>query len=246
MTAVAILKTLAPIDAKAIRRDSLLRWMLLIPLLLIAALQWGLPALSEWLATSHGFDLAPYHTLIVSYLIVVMGPVLIGQVLGFMLLDERDDDTLRALLITPLPIEGYLAYRIGLPMLASAVVTMGALAFLDSVPLPWHQLAPIAVLYAIEAPIIALIMVGMCSNKVQGFAFSKASGQVLMLPAAAWFLDPPWQYAAGVFPTYYPLKAFWLASAGAPGYWLAIAIGLIVHIAVLAWLIRRFNRNIHR
>ena len=195
---------------------------------------------------AHDFDLVPYHTLITSYLIVLMIPMILGQVLGFLLLDERDDGTLRALLITPMSMEGYLAYRIGIPLLGSSAIAVGVLALAKIAPLPMVQLLPIALLYAIETPIMTLLMAGMCENKVQGFAFSKTVGNLALIPVAAYFVAPPWQYLAGVFPPYWPLKAFWLASAGASGYWATIAVGLVVHVALLAWLIKRFNRNIRR
>lgn len=246
MNPVAILQTLGPIDAKSIRRDSFLRWILAIPLIIGALLRWGLPALTSWLAQAHDFDLTPYHTLITSYLVVLMIPLILGQVLGFMLLDERDDGTLRALLVTPMPIEGYLLYRIGIPLLGSSVLALAVLLAASVVPLPWYQLAPIAVLYAFETPMMTLLMASMCENKVQGFAFSKTVGNVMLIPVAAYFLDPPWQYAAGVFPPFWPLKAFWLASAGADGFWLVIAVGLVAHVAGLAWMAKRFVRSVHR
>jgi fluoroquinolone transport system permease protein len=246
MNPVAVLKTLGPIDAKTLRRDSFLRWIVCLPLLLGAVLYWFVPALTQWLIGEHGFDLAPYHTLITSYLVVLMVPVILGQVLGFMLLDERDDGTLRALLITPMSMEGYLLYKIGIPLLGSSVIVMGVLTLGNLAPLPWYQLGPIALLYAIETPIMTLLMAGMCENKVQGFAFGKTVGNILLIPVAAYFLDPPWQYLAGIFPPFWTLKAFWLASEGAPGYWITIAVGLAVHVAALAWLVDRFQRNIRR
>ncbi len=246
MNPVAVFRTLGPIDAKTIRRDSFLRWILLIPLILVGVLQWGLPALTDWLMSSQEFDLTPYHTLITSYLVVLMVPLILGQVLGFMLLDERDDGTLRALLVTPMSIEGYLGYRIGVPMLGSSVIAFAVLVVAEIVPLPWYQLAPIALLYAIETPIMTLLMAGMCENKVQGFAFAKTVGNIMLIPVAAYFLDPPWQFIAGVFPPFWPLKAFWLASEGADGYWATIAVGLVVHVAVLGWMMKRFDRSIRR
>ncbi len=246
MNPVAILKTLGPIDARTVRRDSFLRWVLLLPFVLGAILYWGLPALTQWLLRAHDFDLAPYHVLVVSYLVVAMVPLILGQVLGFMLLDERDDGTLRALLVTPMSIEGYLVYRIGVPLLGSSAIAFAVLVMAKLAPLPSHQLVPIALLYAIETPIMTLLMAGMCENKVQGFAFAKTVGSLALIPVAAYFVDPPWQYLAGVIPPFWPLKAFWLASEGAPGYWSTIAVGLVVHVGVLAWLVKRFKRNIRR
>lgn len=63
---------------------NVLRWVLLLPFVLGAVLYWGLPTLTQWLLRAHDFDLAPYHVLVVSCLVVAMVPLILGQVLGFM------------------------------------------------------------------------------------------------------------------------------------------------------------------
>jgi fluoroquinolone transport system permease protein len=247
MRALAVIRALAPIDAKSIRRDSYLGWVLLIPLGIAALVRWGVPRLSDWLAVSLDFDLAPYYVLITSYAVALMVPLLIGQLLGFLLLDERDDDTLTALLVTPLPLEDYLAYRIGLPLLGCTLLVMLAVLATDLVQLPLTLLGPIALLYALEAPMLTLLMASVCENKVQGFALVKAVGAVPLLSAAAYFLEEPWQYAAGVIPTFWPVKAFWLASEGSSAaFWAVFAAGLAVHVVILALLLRHFGRVLHR
>ena len=66
-----------------------------------------------------------------------------------------------------------------------------------------------------------------------------------MIPIAAFFVDPPLQYAAGLWPSYWPAKAFWLAEAGDPAALGVAAIGLAIHVALLAWLLRHFRRVVH-
>lgn len=39
-----------------------------------------------------------------------------GVVTGFLLLDERDDRTLTALQVTPLPLRAYIFYRVTVPI----------------------------------------------------------------------------------------------------------------------------------
>ena len=247
MNALSVIRALGPIDARSIRRDSYLGWVLFLPLGIAALVRWGVPWLTEWLAVAHDFDLTPYHMLITSYAVVLMVPLLLGQILGFLLLDERDDDTLTALLVTPLPLEGYLAYRIGLPLLSGMLLSVLAVILTGLVELPFSLLVPIALLYALETPILTLLMASVCENKVQGFALIKAVGAAPLLAAAAYFLDEPWQYAAGLIPTYWPLKAFWLASEGSTAAcWGVIAVGLAAHVALLAVLLRRFDRVLHR
>ena len=109
MRARAILGTLGPIDARSIGRDSLLAWMLPFPLVMAAILRFGVPALALRLESELGFDLRPYYPLITAYFAVLFAPLLVGMLVGFVLLDERDDETLKALLVTPLPFEQYLA-----------------------------------------------------------------------------------------------------------------------------------------
>ncbi len=86
MRALAVLRALGPIDAKIIRRDSCLGWVLFLPLLIAALVRWGVPWLTDRLEATVGFDLVPYHMLIASYVVVLMVPLLVGQIIGFLLL----------------------------------------------------------------------------------------------------------------------------------------------------------------
>ena len=119
MKATRVLRALGPIDATSVRRDSLLRWMLALPLLM-ALLFRGLASLTrDWLS-GYGVTLSDYDPLIASF-IVLIAPLLCGAVVGFLLLDQKDDGTLTALRVTPLTPGAYLTYRIGAPMLLSIV-----------------------------------------------------------------------------------------------------------------------------
>jgi len=107
------------------------------------------------------------------------------------------------------------------------------------------KLLPIALVAALEAPIFALLLASLANNKVQGFAVMKGLGIFMLAPFAAWFIAEPWQWLLGVFPTYWPVKAFWTMLDGGP-WLLYTAIGLLYHLIVLAALARWFNRKITR
>ena len=62
----------------------------------------------------------------------------------------------------------------------------------------------------------------------------------------AYFVDGPWQLAFGVLPTYWPAKLYWMLHAGEPGWWLYFVIGLVFQLVLVAALLSRFSRVMHR
>jgi len=95
------------------------------------------------------------------------------------------------------------------------------------------------------APILALVLGTAAPNKVAGFAVMKVVNAVNLLPMAAYFLPLPLQLAAGVLPTYWPMRALWSADAGS-GYLPYLAAGLVVNTLALALAARLFARRLVR
>ena len=244
-TATAVIRTLGPIDAKSVARDSMLRWLVGTPIVFALVFRWGVPVLHAWLGERYGFDLAPYYPLLTSFL-VLMVPTLLGAVVGFLLLDQRDDRTLTALQVTPLTVEGYLAYRIAVPMLVSIPVMMASIAIADLVTMGVGAAFAASVQAAPAAPLYALFVAAFASNKVQGFALLKGVGVLTWPPVFAWFVTSPWQVAIGIDPLYWPLKLFWMLEAGEPGVWLYWIAGLAYQGLLVAVLVRRFKAVIAR
>lgn len=244
MTALGLLRTLGPVDVRNVRRDPLLAWALVLPLAVVPMMRWGLPAMAAWLDARWGFDLAPYVPLLASgYLLIA--PTFVGFIVGFLLLDERDDRVLEAMRVTPVPMRSLLAYRLGVPLAAGLIVTVAGWLMLGLVDVPAVALLVAALLAATNGPILALFLVAFADNKVSGFALMKLYGAATNLPAMAWFVAMPLQLAAGLLPTYWPMKVVWQAADGAP--WLAYALaGVVVNVAAVALLLRRFQRVLSR
>jgi fluoroquinolone transport system permease protein len=237
-------QALGPVDVHSVRRDSLLRWFIFLPLLLVIVLRIAVPIATQLVWERLRFDLRPYYHLINSFLYLIM-PMLVGMVLGFLLLDQRDDQTLTALQVTPLSLNGYLAYRISLPLLIALVTTllMVPLAGLGEVKI-WAHLAA-ALCAAPLAPMYALFNAALAQNKVQGFAVMKASSVISIPPLVAYFVTSGWQWLFGLVPTYWPVKVYWLLQAGNAQGWLVLAIGLAYQSLLIALLLRWFNAVMH-
>lgn len=240
MNAVRVLRALGPIDAANVRRDALLRWMLVLPPA-FGLLFRGAVALAADPLAAAGVAIADYHPLLASFLVLTT-PMIYGVVVGFLLLDQRDDGTLTALRVTPLTPGAYLGYRAAIPILLSVLMTPPVLALsgFSTLGIGPQLLAGIAA--APFAPVFALFMAAFARNKVQGFALMKAAGVVNWPPMIAWFVDGRWQLAFGLVPTYWPAKYYWSLEEGARGQWAYLAAGL-VFLAVLALaLLRRFEK----
>ncbi len=216
MKATTVLKVLGPIDIKSVKRDSLLAWMIIIPIFEALLIRWLLPPIENWMTVRFDLDLKLYYPLIMSYIVLIC-PVFFGVVIGFLLLDERDDHTLTALQVTPLPMTGYLAYRLFVPIIISLIVTLICFPIAGLGIPPLKILLPVTLLAALEAPIMALALFCFAENKVAGFAFMKVMGALQMAPLVAYFISPPWQWLTGVIPTYWPVKVLWLSEQGASG-----------------------------
>jgi fluoroquinolone transport system permease protein len=245
MKIVRVFRALGPIDLRNVRRDSMLLWLPILPVFLALLFRFGLPALSVWIAERYAFDLKITYPLIVSVFVPMVGGFA-GIVIGFLLLDERDDQTLLALMVTPMPPTSYLIYRLGLPMVISTVTTLAVFPLIGLVSISAPLLIAIAFLSSFAAPIIALFLATIAENKVAGLALMKLLNGILMLPVVAYFIPEPWQFLAGMLPTYWPLKVFWAASQGDPTVWVYLIIGLVINAGFLTVVVRLFNRALHR
>lgn len=244
MKTLTLFKTLGPVDFKNVRRDSLLIWIPLMPLMLALLLRVAAPELAVFLDARFAFDFTPYYPLLMSTF-VVLAPVTVGMIVGFLLLDERDDQVLTALLVTPMPLGSYLLYRISVPILLGCATTLIGYPLAALTPVAFFDLLVVALLGSLSAPLVALFLASCAPNKVAGFALLKLLNAINMLPVAAFFIDSRWQLLAGIVPAYWPLKVFWLAAAG-QGYGPYLVTGLAVNLLALALLLRRFQTVVHR
>ena len=246
MSILTILQTLAPIDAKNIRRDNLLRWIIVAPVAMALAIRWLISLLLGRLEEILRIDLMEHYDPFSSFMLILLVPYLAVMVIGFLLLDQRDDGTLIALQVTPLSLNGYLIYRLTIPMLVSIVMTLVASSLSGVVNIGIVQLLITAVCAAPLAPIFALLLASLAQNKVQGLVITKVSGIMLIPPIIAYFVDAPWQILFGIFPTFWPAMALWNAQAGNAGLWFYGGIGLVFELFILALLTRRFNHIMQR
>lgn len=238
------LRALVFADSRLLWRDPLLGWVLLMPLGLALALRILVPPATTALQAAAAFDMAAYYPLIMGgYLMTAPG--IVGMVIGFLLLDERDARTLMALRVTPLSMRWYLTYRITLPLVIGTLSTLVGYPLVGITPLSLATLMPIAAVAGLAAPLLALVLAAAAPNKVAGFAVVKVLNSVNLLPIASFFVSAPLQYVAGLLPTYWPMRALWSAAAGEP-HATYLVIGAVTGIVAVIIAGGVFNRRLLR
>jgi fluoroquinolone transport system permease protein len=231
-------------DLKGVRRDPALFYMLVIPPLMIPAARFLLPPAAAYLSEDFGFDLVIYYPLLLSFFFVLQIPMLFGVLVGLLVLDEKDDDTLSALRVTPISMTGYALYRGAAAVLLSALYVCIALPLTGLLPSPLvPTTVPIALLSGMTAPVFALLLAALARNKVEGLALMKALSVLMLGPLAAYFVGLHWQLVFGVLPTYWPAQAFWVAAEGGT-YWPYILVGLAYNLALTGLLLKRFRAKV--
>lgn len=236
-------------DARLIGRDSFLIFMFLFAAIIASVLRFGLPWMNDTLAANNilpsatiGMRLSDAYPMFVAYLALYTGALLVGTVFGFVLLDEKDNNTLKAMLVTPVPPTHYVTYRVAAPALMAFFVTLGMALFINLALLPLWQMVLIAAGAALTASIVALFFATFAQDKVQGFAYSKFGGISGWAFLIGWFVPAPWQWLFGLFPPFWVGKAYWLALEGAGWWWVALLVGIVSQLALIRLLISRFNK----
>lgn len=240
-------------DAKIIGRDGFLIFMFIFAVIIAVALRFLLPWADGYLA-ENGIMPGPnipirfseMEPMFVAYLALWTGALIVGTVFGFVLLDERDNNTLKAMLVTPVPLNQYVLYRVGGPAIFAVFVLLAMVYVINVELLPFWQTLLIVLGGSLAAPLVSLFFATFAENKVQGIAYSKFGGISGWAFLIGWFVPEPWQWLFGLFPPYWIGKAYWLAVEGR-GIWIVtLLIGVVYHVVAINWFIKRFNKVAYR
>lgn len=252
MQMTQLVRNLGRSDIKLIRRDSFLIFMFCFVVIIAAVLRYGLPWMNIYLMENGvlpnetvAISLADVYPMLIAFMGFYTGSLLVGSVFGFILLDEKDQNTIKAMLVTPVSAQQYALYRVGLPAILAFFIILGMVLFINQALLPLWQLILLSAGGALTAPIISLFYATFAANKVQGFAYSKfggISGWTIMI---GWFVPEPFQWLIGIFPPWWISKAYWLALAGNTWWWVALIIGIILQLGLIKLLLQQFNKVVY-
>lgn len=256
------LMTLMRYEIKNITRDKMTLTMLVYPIIMVGFGAYLIPLILNQFDTGENLAGA---SLIIMIVLASLAPMLAGAMLGFLLLDHKDENTLISLRVTPVSLLDYLRfkslYTVLLSFLSSLLIVLGV-RFLsgDAYTVmgfnPWTEITVggaliFSAVSALFAPTFGLMIATLGANKIEGFAYIKTLGILILIPALVTLeaMQGAAQYFLGVVPTFWPVKGLLEGASILPNEAnlpavLYSLLGLLYLGGLLALLTRQFIRSI--
>ncbi|MCX5775318.1 MAG: hypothetical protein NTV44_03020 [Firmicutes bacterium] len=253
-------------EFKTLVKDPMNLFMLIFPFVILLLCGWMIPAILQRAGASNG---ASAITLLISFaLCETMGGYITGAMLGFSLLENRDENTLVSISVTPMSLKGYTLFKsiyafifsflgnlvmvAGLKLFASDayVIVYGGFTISLLGNISYFEIIIFSLVTALIVPFFGGLFSAVAKNKIEGFAIMKTGGLIIMIPMLC--LLPAfaggWQYAVGIAPNFWPMKALLNIAMGSTNsaninFWWYMAIGTVYQIALSAIALKIFLKK---
>lgn len=193
-----------------VRRDKMLLAACAAPLLAGVFFKLAIPAI-ERMATgqlSAAAILSPYYGLL-DLLFSMLTPVMFCFAAAMVILEEHDDHIDGYLFITTLGRKGYLISRICIPCAIAFIITLALLPVFRLTDLSALEIVFLSFSGAMQGIIMALLIVTLSTNKLEGMAVTKVSTLLLLGVFAPYFMPDKIQYVLSFLPSFWVGKAIY-------------------------------------
>lgn len=214
-------------ELKTLLRDPMNLFMFIYPIFMLFFMGWAIPSILQrtGLTTSSG-EYALSLT-IIFVVILAVGGMISGILLGFSLLENKDEKTIQAIAVSPMTVQGYAwfkslyTYLIG--FLGTLIMVGGIILFFSDAysysfngmqfglsEISFLDLFLFSAVSSLLTPTIGAMIAALAKNKIEGFALMKTAGILFIIPALV-LLEAfgDWkQYLLGITPNFWPVKAF--------------------------------------
>jgi fluoroquinolone transport system permease protein len=136
----------------------------------------------------------------------------------------------------------------GLKLFASDAYVVGIIRLWDNIS--YFQIFIFSVVNSLMVPFVALILAAFAKNKIEGFAFVKGGGILLMIPVLAIInaFQGRLQYVLGIAPNFWPVKAMLNAAlqsqnAADLNYYAYMGIGAVYSVLIGIGSLRFFLKK---
>ncbi len=190
---------------------------------------------------------------IVAMMIALLTGFTYGAMAGFSLLDDRDDQVLISIQISPVPLAFYIWFKIFFVFLLAVVSGYFLIWITGAINLSAGEIFLVSMLSALQVPIVAFLVNAFAKNKIEGFITMKATGFLLMLPIGSFFFLDAKEWFFALAPGHWAGKAVQysllqpMIDAGMVEmnltFYQYIGAGLLYNLLLIAVIYRFFSKK---
>lgn len=221
-----------------VRRDKMLLLICFTPLLAGLCFKFGVPAVEHiimaWIGDSPFFT--QYYG-VFDVFFSMLTPVMFCFITAMVVLEEHDDHITFYLFTTTLGRKGYLISRILIPAVLAALITMILFPIFKLTSLSILEMVVLSIMGSLQGIIIALLVVTLSTNKLEGMAVAKLSTLTILGALIPYVVSHPIQYFACFLPS------FWFGKAIYDVQMVYILPSILLAILWIYLLLRKFLKK---
>ena len=225
--------------AAAMRRDMMLFVSCFTPILAGFFFRFVIPLIEAALTDYFHITaiISPYYKLF-DILFAMLSSTMFCFVSAMVSLEEKDEKTAVYLFITPLRKTGYIFARFGVPSAIAFLATIILLPVFKLTPLSSITILLLAAGGTLQGMIVALLVLTISSNKLEGMAVTKLSTLTIFGAVIPFFMKSDIQYVIS------PLPSFWIGKAILENIQLYMLPAFILSAMWICFLFKRYLRKI--
>jgi fluoroquinolone transport system permease protein len=229
-------------ERKRISSDAFLILMLLMTpvVTLIVRTYWG-----DLDRSFPHWNIDQYKT-VVAIFIALLTPMLMGLILGFNLIIERQQGMFSAIQITPAGLKKYLLVKSSGYIIVSFLLTILLHQLLGFSEVQLDRVILIALLAQSLMPLATMILLSFASNIVEAFAVMKATGGLITIPVILIMFAPgAWAWLSAPLPTWWTIWGYFELSGGNTIGYAWMAVGTLLQLIVCLPLWNRLLKSVN-
>jgi len=211
-------------DIKQLWRDTIMAMLFLAPILIMVLFRLIISLLLPYVSTMVDSNIMQYEQYILS-LVLFISPAMLGMVMGFMLIQDKDNKIVELMSITPLGRNVYLLMRMIFVFFFSFIYTLYGYFVIGLYLIPFITVLYIAILLSMYGAILGLLLFRVATDKVKGLTYAKGLN-ILMIFAFAHLADTQW---ITIFSAFFP--SFWVTEIiMKPNDLFTLVMAAVVHL----------------
>ncbi len=219
----------------AMRRDMMLFAACLMPIIAGLFFRFAIPFLEAVLTERFHIPaiISPYYKLI-DIIFMMLSPTMFCFISAMVSLEEADEKTAVYLFITPLGKTGYLSARFGIPAVTAFLITIILFPVFKLTTFSTIAILLFAAGGTLQGMIVALLVLTLSSNKLEGMAVTKLSTLTIFGAVIPFFIKGNIQYVL------FPLPSFWIGKAACENRLLYLLPAFALSAIWIYFLLKRY------